>query len=71
MIMYVPTGVTVTIRQELVTRLRVFWRAYRRKPECYNAMLGIGRIRKQDDRPFEGFSVRLDRITIPEYEATT
>lgn len=47
----------LTIRQELAKRLRVYWRVYRKRPDSYNATLGIGRIQKNKDRPFSGSSI--------------
>jgi len=46
-----------TIRQETAKRLWGYWRVYRKKPDSYNAVLGIGRLPKNRDRPFSGYGI--------------
>ena len=46
-----------TIRNELAKRLRVYWKVYREKPESYNAVLGIGKLDKSQNRPFTGWGI--------------
>lgn len=51
-----------TIRQEIAARLRVHYRVYGKRPESYNAKLGMGRISKQQDRLYFGYSIITERI---------
>lgn len=46
-----------TIRQEIAKRLRVYWRVYRKKVVSYNATLGIGRLPKERNRGYTGWSI--------------
>lgn len=50
-----------TVRQEIARRLRVHWRIYRKRPESYNASLGIGRLPKNQDRSFSGWDLNGKR----------
>ena len=46
-----------TVRDEIAKRLKVYRRVYRKRPESYNAVLGIGRLKKERDKLFNGFGV--------------
>jgi hypothetical protein len=46
-----------TVRAEIAKRLYVHWRKRRKRPDSYNATLGIGRLPKHRDKPFSGYSI--------------
>jgi hypothetical protein len=49
------------VRDEVAIRLKVYWRVYRKFPESYNATLGIGRVPKTQNRPYNGYSINNKR----------
>lgn len=46
-----------TVRDEIAIRLMAYWRVYRKFPDSYNAVLGLGRTPKNQNRPFSGFGI--------------
>jgi hypothetical protein len=50
-----------TVRQEIAKRLIDYRRTYRKKPESYNASLGIGRLSKERNRAFVGWGINGKR----------
>ena len=47
----------LTVRQEVAKRLWVYWKTSRKKPDSYNAVLGLGAPPLGSDKPFDGFGI--------------
>lgn len=45
------------VRTEISKRLKAYKRVYHKNPHSYSAHLGIGRVPKSQDKPFDGFSI--------------
>lgn len=57
----IPLDQERTCRQEIAARLWTHWRTYRKVPRSYNKTLGIGRLPKDRDKGFTGFSINGHR----------
>ncbi len=47
----------LTVRGEIAKRLKVYWKVNRKRPDSYNACLGIGKPGIDKDKPFNGYGI--------------